>query len=232
MGRARAAGRGLPPGDQGAARRRSRETLCEPGRLLVLLARRGRLLGGGAASCGGTLAPNRAATFTHPAFDHETRIVAAELGGPGAGLGLRAQRRQGLRGQAALPRGARRLGGRAARGRARRSSCAATSTSRAPTRRAPQGAQARHHRPAAGGARAARGAARPGAWSTSAARSIPTTTTSSPGGRRGATCASATSAGGSTTSWPASRWPRARDRCVVLAEVGTSDHAPVVATFA
>ena len=42
------------------------------------------------------------------------------------------------------------------------------------------------------------------AWSTSAARSTPTTTACSRGGRRGATCASATSAGGSTTCWPAS----------------------------
>ena len=49
-----------------------------------------------------------------------------------------------------------------------------------------------------------------GAWSTSAARSIPTTRTCSRGGRHGGTCASATSAGASTTSWPATAWRHAR----------------------
>ena len=42
----------------------------------------------------------------------------------------------------------------------------------------------------------------PSTWWTSAARSIPTMRTSSPGGRRGATCASATSAGAWITSSP------------------------------
>ena len=51
------------------------------------------------------------------------------------------------------------------------------------------------------------------------------------GGRRGGTCGSATSAGASTTSWPATPWPPRATRGDVLAEIGTSDHAPVVADF-
>ena len=55
--------------------------------------------------------------------------------------------------------------------------------------RAPQGAQAARHRPAAGGAGALRAHPRAGTRRRRARRSIPTTTASSPGGRRGATCA-------------------------------------------
>ena len=49
---------------------------------------------------------------------------------------------------------------------------------------------------------------------------------------RGATCGSATSAGGSTTSSPARRSPTRATACPVQNDVGTSDHAPVMATFA
>ena len=68
-------------------------------------------------------------------------------------------------------------------------------------------------------------------WSTSAARSRPTTTRCSRGGRRGGTCGSGTSAGGSTTCSPASRSRERVTGCVVQREFGTSDHAPVVAVF-
>ena len=49
------------------------------------------------------------------------------------------------------------------------------------------------------------------------------------GGRPGATCASATSGGGSTTCWRARPWRRTAVACAAYREVGTSDHAPVVA---
>ena len=147
-------------------------------------------------------------------------------------VGLRAERRQGLPGQDAVSRGD---------GRVRRVAAATRAAARAVrrherrahrARRPPEGAQAARDRPAAGGARADRAHPRRAASSTSAARSIPTTTGCSPGGRRGATCASGTSAGGSTTCSRARRSPRARRRCPVQKDVGTSDHAPVVATFA
>ena len=80
-------------------------------------------------------------------------------------------------------------------------------------RRASEGAQAESDRHASRGARAAGAARWTPAWSTSAARSIRTTTSCSPGGRRGAICASATSAGASTTCWPA---PRARPAAAVV----------------
>ena len=67
--------------------------------------------------------------------------------------------------------------------------------------------------------------------SMSGARSIRTTTGCSPGGRRGATCASATSAGGSTTSSRSQPLAARAVSCPVQADVGTSDHAPVMATF-
>ena len=56
-----------------------------------------------------------APAFSHPDFDMESRIVQAEIGQPRARLGLRAQRRQGLRSEDRLPGEARRLGEAAAR---------------------------------------------------------------------------------------------------------------------
>ena len=72
----------------------------------------------------------------------------------------------------------------------------------------------------------------PRAWSTCRASSTPTTIGCSPGGRRGATCASATSAGASTTCSRARRSRSARCRCDAQREFGTSDHGPLTATFA
>ena len=87
--------------------------------------------------------------------------------------------------------------------RARRSSWPETSTSPAPTRtctprsaRRPPSASFRRS------GRCSSGSSATASW-TSRGRSIPQTTSSSPGGRPGATCGSATSAGGSTTSWRA-----------------------------
>ena len=48
-------------------------------------------------------------TFSHPAFDYESRIVTTEIARRDGRVGLRAERRQGLRRQDALPRGDRRL---------------------------------------------------------------------------------------------------------------------------
>ena len=50
------------------------------------------------------------------------------------------------------------------------------------------------------------------------------------GGRRGATCASATSDGASTTSSLPARSRSERRAAPVLADVGTSDHAPLMMT--
>ena len=47
--------------------------------------------------------------FSHPPFDLEQRIVVADLGPGPHRLGLRAQRRQGLRGQDSISRGAGRV---------------------------------------------------------------------------------------------------------------------------
>ena len=131
-------------------------------------------------------------------------VDGADVGDLDRRLDLRAERRQGLPRQDALPRGA----GRVRRGVAGRGPHAGAL--RRPERRAhrhgraSERAQAARDRPAARRARAARADHRPADSSTSAARSIPTTTSCSPGGRRGATCGSATSAGGSTTCSPAS----------------------------
>ncbi len=137
------------------------------------------------------------------------RLRAPDRAGPSArrvgGLGLRPERRQGLPGQGQVPgcpRGVRRRtqGRWAAAGDLRRSE-------HRPYRdgRAPEGAQAGVDRPASRRARAARADDRPTAWSTSAVLWNRTTTSCSPGGRRGGTCGSATSAGASITSSPASR---------------------------
>ena len=98
----------------------------------MLLARHQGLLGRRRCTCARTLAPERP-LFAHPAFDHETRIVAARGRRRDRRVDLRAQRRQGLRRQDAVPRGAGRVRGGAARDRRAASCCAATSTSRAPT---------------------------------------------------------------------------------------------------
>ena len=46
-------------------------------------------------------------TFAHPAFDYENRIVAGAAAGRDGRVGVRAERREGLPGQDAVPRGAR-----------------------------------------------------------------------------------------------------------------------------
>ena len=76
--------------------------------------------------------------------------------------------------------------------------------------RAPEGAQAGHHRPAARRSASCSRHCLATTWWTSDARSTRTIPTCSPGGRRGATCASAISAGASITSSPPRRSPRAR----------------------
>ena len=168
--------------------------------------------------------------FSHPEFDMETRIVQVALGNlvlasvyvPNGGKDYAAK----IRFVTALAAWAKQVHDdgreldpvRRHQHRPRRH------------RRPSQGAQGGRHRAAAGGARALRGAARRPIWSTSRACSIPTIPACSRGGRRGATCASATSAGASTTSSPPARSPERATSCTVLADVGTSDHAPLMMT--
>ena len=52
-----------------------------------------------------SVAPERP-VFTHPAFDYENRIVAAEIAGVTRRVDLRAQRREGLSREDAVSRGA------------------------------------------------------------------------------------------------------------------------------
>ena len=149
------------------------------------------------------------------------------------GVDLRPERRQGLRRQGALSGGDGRLRGRP---------CARSGTQARPVRRPQRGARA-DRRPPQGARRAARSASAPtsgrcssassptAACTTWRASASPTTTRSSPGGPPGGTCASATSAGGSTTCSPATTLAARVESCVSQREVGTSDHAPVVATF-
>ena len=134
-------------------------------------------------------------------------------------------------GEAAVPRGARRVGGRAAGGRTALV-CAATSTSRAPsatsTRRSASRTRsgARPEERALSSGSSSRGLVDVGRKLESGQRDC------SPGGRRGATCSSATSAGGSTTCSPTAALARHEpSTCAVQREIGTSDHGPVVATF-
>ena len=143
-------------------------------------------------------------------------------------VGVRAERREGLPGEDAVPRCARAIRrGHAARCRARRDL-------RRPEHRAhrhgraPEGAEAPRDRPASGGARAARTDHRSRARGRGPWRWSRTTIRCSRGGRRGGTCGSETSAGASTTCLRASAlFDRVRS-CTVERETGTSDHAPVV----
>ena len=159
MARGRPSGRGLPSGDQGQARADPRAALRD-GRLLVLLARGGRLLRRGAPPSKGTL---RGAADLRPS---RLRLRDAHRHGGHRRfddrLRVRAQRREGLRRQAAVPRRPLRLGGGGPRGRApaggrRRSERRAHGPGRAP-----EGAQARRRRPAGGRARPPARADRPG----------------------------------------------------------------------
>ena len=193
--------RPLPAGDQGRTRPDPDVSLRARG-LLVLLARREGVLGRGPARAQGARAraagvrPSRV-RLREP---HRDRADA-----PGdRGVGLRAERRQGLSREDALPRGARRVRRRLPRRRAAARHLRRPERRAHRERRAPEGAQAAAR--SASGPRSARSSSASSATvsSTSAAPSIPTTTGSSRGGRRGATCASATSAGASTTSSPAS----------------------------
>ncbi len=150
---------------------------------------------------------------------------------PRACVGVRAQRRQGLRGEARLPARACRLDAGSMRPTGATSSCAATSTSPAadidvhPKERKPGVIGQREEERALFDAHARRraGRRRPRARSRQPRAC-------SRGGRRGATCASATSAGGSTTSSHRSRIAERATECRVLADIGTSDHAPVMMT--
>ena len=169
--------------------------------------------------------------FVHPPFDFETRAVAAEVGGVTVACLYVPERRQGLRRQAPLRHRARRLGGRGRRGGPAAAALRRPQHHRHRRRRAREGAPGRRHRPARRRAGAAGQAAGARAWSTWGGRSIPPTRRSSPGGRPGAGCGRRTSAGASTTWWRAARWPARPARCRVLAEFGTSDHAPVVSEF-
>ena len=166
--------------------------------------------------------------FSHPAFDYENRIVAVADGRLDRRVDLRAQRRQGLPRQDALPRGDGRVRGRAAGAlTASLVLCGDLNVARTdidvhPKERKPRAIGQLPEERALLERIIARGLVDVG-------RALdPTTTSSSPGGRRGGTCASATSAGGSTTFSPARRSAGAPRRAPCSPTVGTSDHAPVI----
>ena len=175
------------------------------------------------------LAPDRPA-FSHPAFDYENRIVTVDVRRRrrrDGRVGLRAERRQGLPRQDAVPRGDGRV--RRVVQRERRAARALRRPERRAhrPRRAPEGAQAARDRPAAGGARAHRADHRP--------RPRRRRPRARPRQRRpvhlvGAVAQharSATSAGASTTCSRATRSPPAPLRARCRRTIGTSDHAPV-----
>ncbi len=135
----------------------------------------------------------------------------------GLRLRLRAERREGLPREDGVPAGARGIRRSRFTRRGSSSSSAATSTSRAPSATSIRRSGSRRRsvscrRSGSCSRRSSRTVS-----STSAARSIPTTTSSSPGGRRGATCASETSAGASITSWRPSRSPGGPSRAASIA---------------
>ena len=214
VGRARAARHPLPAGNQG--RRPTRLPVCalRHGGLLVLLARHEGLFRRRPARQQGTVAPSGRPSRT-PSFDYESRIVTADVDGIDDRVRLRAEWRQGLSGQDALPRIAARLRPRALHAAGKRVVHLRRHQHRAHRhRRASQRAQAARDRTASRGARAAGAIIARGLVDTGRALD-PATTRCSRGGRRGGTCVNATSAGGSTTCWPASRL-RSRDVVHVL----------------
>ena len=177
--------------------------------------------------------PAPSAAPSHPAFDFEYRIASVTRGDLEVAVRLRAQRRQGPRGQDALPRGARQPRGRGTARRAGRVllcgdlNVALTDLDLHPKERKPD---AIGQRPEERALLAARDRPRP--HRRAAGTASRRTRGCSPGGRRGATCASATSAGGSTTSWRRRRSARRATRAACQREFGTSDHAPLVVEFA
>ena len=102
------------------------------------------------------------------------------------GVGLRAEWRQGLRREDALPERARVLRRRRESRRQARHHLRRSERRAGRARHPPEAAQAGPDRRDARRARAARADHSRWAWSTCIARSSPTTTTCSPGGRRGA----------------------------------------------
>jgi len=154
----------------------------------------------------------------------ESRIVAAEVGGRVFSLGVRAERRQGLPGEAQFH-------------------APALGVVQAPARRGQGARPLRRHQHRAHRARRAPGRAQKvigqlpeeralfeelttSSWSTCIGRSTRTTSGCSPGGRRGARCASATSAGAWITSCVegdrlARRQLRRAARCSARATHGT-----------
>ena len=177
------------------------------------------------------LAPERPA-FEHPAFDYENRIVTVDLPARDGRVGLRAERRQGLPGEDALPRRARAV--RARRCTPRRGAlviCGDLNIARTDMDVHPKERKPRAIGQLPGGARAARADHRP-----------------RPGRRRprararqrsdvhvvGAVAQHATAQHRLAPRLrPGQRSPSSTgsDACVVQREFGTSDHAPVVAEY-
>src|SRR6266545_213172 len=147
--RPRAARRALSPGDQGAACACARDAL-RARRLLVPVARRDGLLRRGAPRAARARA--RAPGVRAPPLRHGD---ADRVGGGRRSddrLGLRAERRQGLRGEASFPRGDGALGGGALGRRADARAGGRPQRRAHRPRRAREGAQARRDRSAPGGA--------------------------------------------------------------------------------
>ena len=90
-----------------------------------------------------------APAFVHPPFDLENRIVVAEVGSTRVRLGVRARTAARTSPRRWCSCASSRRGPARSRPRASTSCCAATSTSRAPTDRRPSGAAQGHGRPVA-----------------------------------------------------------------------------------
>ena len=167
--------------------------------------------------------------FRHPAFDVETRIVTAQLGDllfvsvyvPNGGKDF-AAKMEFLRQMEAFI-------GEAHAGGMRVVLCGDINIARSE-----RDVHPKERNPSVVGQRPRKEISSSVCWravsSTSAARSTRTTIIFSPGGRPGASCASAISVGASITSWRAHPW-QLKPPCAAYREVGTSDHAPVIAEF-
>ena len=209
LDRPRAPGRALPPGNQGR-RRPGAGAARRCRRVRRLLARQQGLLRRRHAGAR-RLRPAAPGVLTSAVRLRDPHRHGADRERRGR-LGLRPQRRQGLRRQTPVSRRARRRGRRARPQRHTAHRLRRPQRDPDRPRRAPQGAEAGRDRPAPRRASPAGPAARPGPGRSSDARRIPTTTACSRGGRRGARCASATSAGVWTTSWRAPALPDASAR--------------------
>ena len=171
----------------------------------------------------------RRARVRHPEFDMESRIVQVELGNLVVRIGVRPERRQGLPGEDRLLDAARRMGERVARGGPRRG----------PVRRHQRRA---HARSTSIRASASRASSVSGPRSAICSSGCSASTSSTSDARCKPDNETFHVVGAVAQHAPAQHrlahrlHPRvefdrgARHECVVLGDVGTSDHAPVMMT--